>query len=230
MTRTLPLALLALAAAAPAGAAERLYSVTDFDRVQVDGPYQVTLTTGRASGARAEGSAEALERVSIEVQGSTLRVRANRSAWGGYPGERAGPVSDRARPPATFAPPPWSGSGSLDDRPGRGACESTSPSPAAAGWRWRRWTPTISSSACSAAAGSLSPAGPSSSRPRSRAAATSPPPSLRVDDAADHRRHRRRASPSRVARTAKLKATGLRRRRDHRRSELHDRGRAAPAT
>lgn len=90
MTRTL--ALLALAAAAPAAAAERAYSVTDFDRVQVDGPYRVTVTTGLASGARAEGSAEALERVSVEVLGSTLRVRANRSAWGGYPGDRTGPV------------------------------------------------------------------------------------------------------------------------------------------
>ena len=93
MTRTLPFALLALAAAAaPAVAAERRYSVTDFDRVQVDGPYQVTLATGLASSARAEGSAEALERLSIEVQGRTLRIRRNSSAWGGYPGDRSGPV------------------------------------------------------------------------------------------------------------------------------------------
>lgn len=92
MTWTLPFALLAFAAAVPAGAAERRYSVTDFDRVQVDGPFQVTVTTGLASGASAEGSTEALERISIEVLGSTLRVRANRSGWGGYPGERTGPV------------------------------------------------------------------------------------------------------------------------------------------
>lgn len=92
MTRILPLALLALAAAAPGAAAERNYSVTDFDRVQVDGPYQVTVTTGAASSARAEGSSQALERISVEVLGSTLRVRANRSGWGGYPGERTGPV------------------------------------------------------------------------------------------------------------------------------------------
>ena len=92
MTRTLPLFLAALAASAPAGAAERGYTVTDFDRVQVEGPYQVNLLTGLTAGARAEGSAEALDRVSIDVQGSTLRVRPNRSAWGGYPGERIGPV------------------------------------------------------------------------------------------------------------------------------------------
>lgn len=93
MTRTLPLALLALAAAAPAAAAERTYSITDFDRVQVDGPYRVTLITGRSSAARAEGSAEALDHVSIDVQGGTLRVSRNRSAWGSYPGAGAGPVT-----------------------------------------------------------------------------------------------------------------------------------------
>lgn len=93
MTRTLPLALLALAAAAtPAAAAERRYPVTDFDRVQVDGPYQVTLATGLTGGARAEGSADALDRITVEVQGNTLKVRPNRSAWGGYPGDRTGPV------------------------------------------------------------------------------------------------------------------------------------------
>lgn len=93
MTRTLPIALLALAAAIPAGAAERTYSITDFDRVQVDGPYRVTLTTGRSASARAEGSTEALDHVSVDVQGGTLRVRRNRSAWGGNPGAGAGPVT-----------------------------------------------------------------------------------------------------------------------------------------
>jgi hypothetical protein len=90
MIRNLPLALLAFAASA--GAAERTYSITDFDRIQVDGPYRVTLTTGRSSAARAEGSAEALDHVSVDVQGGTLRVRRNRSAWGSYPGTGAGPV------------------------------------------------------------------------------------------------------------------------------------------
>ncbi len=93
MIRTLPLALLAFAAAAPARAAERTYSVTDFDRVQVDGPYRVTLTTGRGSAARAEGSSEAIDHLSVDVQSGTLRVRRNRSAWGGTPGEGIGPVT-----------------------------------------------------------------------------------------------------------------------------------------
>ncbi|HEX8467569.1 MAG TPA: DUF2807 domain-containing protein [Allosphingosinicella sp.] len=93
MIRTLPLALLAFAAAFPAGAAERNYSITDFDRVQVDGPYRVILTTGRSSGARAEGSTAALDHVSVDVQGRTLRVRRNRSALGSYPAADPGPVT-----------------------------------------------------------------------------------------------------------------------------------------
>jgi hypothetical protein len=93
MTRIVPaLALIAAAfvAAAPAAAAERTYSVTDFDRIVVEGPFTVRLATGRPSAARATGSVEALERVTLDVQGRTLRIRPNRSAWGGYPGAAAG--------------------------------------------------------------------------------------------------------------------------------------------
>lgn len=93
MNRIMPAAALMAALSAPASAAERRYTVTDFDRVEVDGPFQVTLSTGRSGFALASGSAQAIDRVSIEVQGRTLRVRPNRSAWGGYPGEGTGPVA-----------------------------------------------------------------------------------------------------------------------------------------
>lgn len=87
-------ALIALAvSAAPAWAADRRYSVTDFDRVVVEGPYTVRLATGRPTSATATGSQQALDRVSIDVVGRTLRIRANRSAWGGYPGEGGGAVT-----------------------------------------------------------------------------------------------------------------------------------------
>ena len=87
------MAALAASIAASASAADRRFTVTDFDRVQVDGPFQVTLTTGKAVSAIASGSSQATDRVSIEVQGRTLRVRPNRSGWGGYPGEGSGPVT-----------------------------------------------------------------------------------------------------------------------------------------
>jgi hypothetical protein len=83
-------ALAAMASAAPA--AERSYSVTQFTRVRVDGGYSVKLTTGVAPFAKASGSPVALDSISVEVQGQTLVVRRNPSAWGGFPGKDSGPV------------------------------------------------------------------------------------------------------------------------------------------
>ena len=80
--------------AAPATAAERNYSVTSFDRVRVDGPYQVTVKTNVAPFARASGSQASIDGVSIKVEGRTLVVRSDSSGgWGGYPGEGRGPVT-----------------------------------------------------------------------------------------------------------------------------------------
>ena len=91
--RTAALAALLLIAA-PAGAADRSYTVTSFDRVRVDGPYQVTLKTDVSPFARANGSQAALDSVFIKVEGRTLIVRASQSSgWGGYPGEARGPVT-----------------------------------------------------------------------------------------------------------------------------------------
>lgn len=95
----LGLLLLASLPAAPSafGAAaqtQRNYSVTGFQKIRVDGPYQVQLKTNVAPFARASGSARALDAVSIKVEGQTLIVRSAGSAsWGGYPGESAGPVT-----------------------------------------------------------------------------------------------------------------------------------------
>jgi hypothetical protein len=92
--KTAALVALLFAAAAPAAATERNYSVTSFDRVRVDGPYQVTLRTSVAPFARATGTQASLDGVSIKVEGRTLIIRSNPSAgWGGYPGEGRGPVT-----------------------------------------------------------------------------------------------------------------------------------------
>ena len=90
----MPFLFALVAAAGPVSAAERRYSVTDFDRIEVQGPYEVRIATGASSSAaRATGDQAALDRVSVDVQGRTLRVRPNQSAWGGYPGDRPGPVT-----------------------------------------------------------------------------------------------------------------------------------------
>lgn len=78
--------------ATPAFAAERNFSVTTFDWIRVDGPFAVRLVTGKAPFARATGSAQGLDGVTVEVNGRTLVIRSNRSSWGGYPGQPRGPV------------------------------------------------------------------------------------------------------------------------------------------
>lgn len=86
------MALLALIAS-PAMAAERGYSVTSFDRIQVEGPFAVTVSTGKAVSAKASGSDDALERVSVRVEGRTMLIRPNLSGWGGFPGKQPGTAS-----------------------------------------------------------------------------------------------------------------------------------------
>ncbi len=86
------LAAALLAGAAPAAAASRNYTVTSFDRIRVDGPYSVKVTTGRTPYARATGSASALDSLLVRVEGRTLLIRRDPSAWGGYPGKAQEPV------------------------------------------------------------------------------------------------------------------------------------------
>jgi hypothetical protein len=92
MTRFLP-ALALLAAATPALAADRPYPVADFDRLVVEGPYRVHLVVGRATTARANGTREGLDRMSLETNGTTLRIRPQRNAWSAGAGTDPGPVT-----------------------------------------------------------------------------------------------------------------------------------------
>ncbi len=78
--------------AAPDDAATRNFTVTGFDRIRVDGPYRVKLTTGVAPFATADGSAAALDAVSLEVQGRTLIIRRKAAVQSNSP-QRSGPVS-----------------------------------------------------------------------------------------------------------------------------------------
>ena len=90
----LVLAILALlAAAAPAAAADRPYPVADFDRLVIEGPYRVHLVVGGPTTARANGTRDGLDRVSIETNGTTLRIRPQRGIWGAGANVDPGPVT-----------------------------------------------------------------------------------------------------------------------------------------
>jgi hypothetical protein len=78
--------------ASPAEAATRNFGITSFDKVRVEGPFDVALKTGVAPYATASGSSAALDRVAIEVRGDTLVVRNDVNAWGGDPNRNLGPV------------------------------------------------------------------------------------------------------------------------------------------
>jgi hypothetical protein len=76
------LATLALIAT-PAFAADRNFTVTNFDTIRVQGPYRVTVTTGQAPSARASGPQRALDAVSVEVQSGALIIRRISTTAGG---------------------------------------------------------------------------------------------------------------------------------------------------
>lgn len=91
--KRIALAFLALAAAAsPARADERRFPLTDFDRVIVEGPYVVHLVAGRPTAAVATGNRQALDLLTLDVQGRMLRVRRNRTASAGSNAPVAGVV------------------------------------------------------------------------------------------------------------------------------------------
>lgn len=81
-----------LAFTAPAGAETRNFGINGFTKVRVEGPFKVSLATGVAPYARASGSPQALDRLTIVTSGDTLVVQSGTSSWGGYPGAAVGPV------------------------------------------------------------------------------------------------------------------------------------------
>lgn len=83
MLRFMPLALLFVAA--PAQADERSFLLTGFDRIRVEGPFQVEVTTGGSAGASAEGDVHALNSVNVRVNGTTLVITRGIATSDGYP-------------------------------------------------------------------------------------------------------------------------------------------------
>lgn len=76
--------LLALALLVPASARadDRRISIGSFDRVRVDGPFDVKLATGASPGGTISGDARAIDTVDVRVDGTTLVVRKGLSGWG----------------------------------------------------------------------------------------------------------------------------------------------------
>lgn len=75
--------LLFSAIPASALAAEQPYSVTDFDTVRMQAPFRVTIVTGKGNSARGVGERNALDRVSLNVSGGVLTIRAAAPRGGG---------------------------------------------------------------------------------------------------------------------------------------------------
>jgi hypothetical protein len=88
--RAAPFAIALALVPAAAPAAERAFPIGSFERIRVSGPFEVRVATAASPRATASGDPSALDRLAIEVQGSTLTVRAGPGLW-----------DDRGRPPTT---------------------------------------------------------------------------------------------------------------------------------
>lgn len=69
----------------PALAAERRYSVSSFERIRVEGPFEVKVTAGQAPSGRAVADQQTLDLIQLDVQGGTLVVRLSGAGWGETP-------------------------------------------------------------------------------------------------------------------------------------------------
>lgn len=84
MTRFLLLALfVAPLLPTAAAAADRRWDVGSFDRLRVDGPFEVRVATGAAPRASASGDPRVLERLAVNNNGGTLTVRLSGEGWRG---------------------------------------------------------------------------------------------------------------------------------------------------
>ncbi len=91
--------LLVAVTATPALADERRFMLSGFERIRVEGPFEVEVTTGTSASAVASGDARALDSVNIRVDGRTLVVAPGVNGWGGYPGTARGVARVRVSTP-----------------------------------------------------------------------------------------------------------------------------------
>ena len=70
-----------------------IIEIAGFEKIRVEGPFKVRLTTGVPPSAKATGPQSALDRVAVEIIGRTLVIHNSLSAWGGTLGpDDSGPV------------------------------------------------------------------------------------------------------------------------------------------
>jgi hypothetical protein len=80
-TLLLPLLLLST----PATAAERQIGIGSIDRLRVDGPFEVRVTTGASPRVTIAGDGDAVAAVDVHVDGRTLAIRPGAGVWGSRP-------------------------------------------------------------------------------------------------------------------------------------------------
>jgi hypothetical protein len=81
-------------------ATTRNYQVRAFDRLEVAGPYDVTVTTGSASSVRASGGERAIERMVVEVKGRTLSIHTKKRSGLNFGWSNSHPVKLTVTVPA----------------------------------------------------------------------------------------------------------------------------------
>ena len=73
-------------------ATTRNYQVGGFDRLEVAGPYEVTVATGGAPSVQASGGERAIERLVVEVEGRTLKIHTKKRSGMSFGWSRTHPV------------------------------------------------------------------------------------------------------------------------------------------
>ena len=73
-------------------ATTRNYQVGAFDRLEVAGPYEVTVATGGAPSVRASGGERAIEQLLVEVERGTLKIHSKKRSGMNFSWSRSHPV------------------------------------------------------------------------------------------------------------------------------------------
>lgn len=88
-------------AATQAWAAERKFTVTSFNEIEIAGPYNVVVNVGKGQSVRAVGEADDLDRLKVEVSGNELRIGSKDRSWTDW--SRSKPINILVTVPALKA-------------------------------------------------------------------------------------------------------------------------------